>query len=116
MLISSLAMAIGIIIARRVHIEVDKQINKFFPNAGKTGICIPSLARMLGLGDGYYIFNVGDIAFTGTTVILWVVSKFLPVIKPLVIAFAVYQTLFEVHELVFGTLFVKENEPIPPMG
>ena len=113
--ITTLGMAIGIILARRVHIQVDNAVVKYL-SGQSFSLCIPSIARLLGQGDGYYKLTLADLLFIGVIFALYLVARKFPVLMPVVVAFVIYMTMFEIHEFVFGTLFIKENEPIAPEG
>jgi len=91
-----LLMAVGFILGRRLHVEVDKMVNK--PLEQSTVVRFKSLA-----GTGDYILTWGDtitaiIAF----IIYWVTSKKIRILRWFGVGMLLYIVTFESYELIFG--------------
>jgi len=111
-----LVFIFGIVIGRRLHLEIDKYVHEnMTPEGAETGWDI--LFQTNGLAGGTYVITQGDaISFGAAFVIFFVAQifarkagRFGRILKYLTGGILGYFVLFELYELVFGTIIGHET-------
>jgi len=99
-------LALGWIVGRIVHVEVDKVVN---PGEGKDVLFkFPSLLD----SSKNYIFTYGDLAmFAAAALISWLLFKWGRFLKWFGVGIFLYIVTFEIYELLYGEIL----SPVQPL-
>jgi len=110
-----LLFVFGIVIGRRLHIEIDKWVHaNMKPEGAETGWDI--LFETNGLAGGKYVLTQGDAISIFVAFLLVIVgnifarkTRFGRILRYLTGGILGYFFMFEIYELVFGTIIGRET-------